>query len=257
MSTHQSSGRCKVGALKSAEVRRGRSSAPICVACLYRIGWGIKRIVRQTGCAKTTVHRFAKWHGLIDAEKAEQKKQAAMGQRKRDAVKRKAERNAEMARRKAERAARPKKTAMDLYYANHEHSKAVGRKAALRRYYTEIKKPGSGYILRKRISTRIRNAIVNGHAIKEMRTLELTGCTIEQLKTHLESQFNARMTWANYGRAWHIDHIMPCASFDLTDEAQQHQCFHFSNLRPMWAKANLRKSDTITDPQFRILLPAS
>ena len=247
MSNHPTAGRRKVGALKSAEVRRGRSSAPICVACLYRVGWGTRRIVRQTGCAKTTVHRFAKWHGLIDAEKAESKRAQANAVRKRKGEERKAERNAEMARRKAERAARPKKTAMDLYYANHEHSKAVGRKAALRRYYTEIKKPGSGYILRKRISTRIRNAIVNGHAIKERRTLELTGCTIEQLKTHLESQFNARMTWANYGRAWHIDHIMPCASFDLTDEAQQHQCFHFSNLRPMWGGANITKGNLLFD----------
>ena len=247
----------KIGGDKFAASKRGKSILPRCVGCLLAIGWGYKRIVRHTGWAKTSVHRWAKFNGLNLRATAEQKKQAAMGQRKRKAAEKKAARLAECARKKAERAARPKKTAMDLYYANHEHSKAVGRKAALRRYYTEIKKPGSGYILRKRISTRIRNAIVNGHAIKERRTLELTGCTIEQLKTHLESQFNARMTWANYGRAWHIDHIMPCASFDLTDEAQQRQCFHFSNLRPMWAKANLRKSDTITDPQFRLLLPAS
>jgi hypothetical protein len=40
---------------------------------------------------------------------------------------------------------------------------------------------------------------------------------------------------------WHIDHIVPCESFDLTDPAQQGQCFHFSNLQPLWARENLRK----------------
>jgi hypothetical protein len=60
------------------------------------------------------------------------------------------------------------------------------------------------------------------------------------LMAHLESQFLPGMSWANR-RLWHIDHQRPCASFNLTNPAQQHACFHFSNLRPLWAADNLAK----------------
>jgi hypothetical protein len=66
------------------------------------------------------------------------------------------------------------------------------------------------------------------------------GCTLEQLCTHLESKFQPGMSWVNYGR-WHIDHVKPLAAFDLTDEEQQRQACHFSNLQPLWAKDNLSK----------------
>lgn len=76
-------------------------------------------------------------------------------------------------------------------------------------------------------------------------TQELTGCTWEQVRNHLENQFQPGMTWDNHGiHGWHIDHIRPCASFDLTDPEQQKQCFHYTNLQPLWAKDNLAKSDT-------------
>jgi len=48
------------------------------------------------------------------------------------------------------------------------------------------------------------------------------------------------MTWDNYGE-WHIDHETPCAAFDLTDPVQQSNCFHYSNLQPLWAEENRRK----------------
>ena len=48
------------------------------------------------------------------------------------------------------------------------------------------------------------------------------------------------MTKENYG-LWHVDHIIPCASFDLTDPKQQKICFHWSNLQPLKAIDNLKK----------------
>jgi hypothetical protein len=45
--------------------------------------------------------------------------------------------------------------------------------------------------------------------------------------------------------AWHVDHIIPCSSFDLTDSEQQKKCFHYTNLQPLWAIDNLKKSNKI------------
>lgn len=77
---------------------------------------------------------------------------------------------------------------------------------------------------------------------KSASSLELLGCSVAQLKAHIEGQFQPGMTWENRGfRGWHLDHIKPCSKFDLTDAAQQKLCFHFSNLQPLWATANLKK----------------
>ena len=48
------------------------------------------------------------------------------------------------------------------------------------------------------------------------------------------------MSWGNYGK-WHVDHIRPCASFNLVNEEEQKKCFHYTNLQPLWAKDNLSK----------------
>lgn len=84
----------------------------------------------------------------------------------------------------------------------------------------------------------------------------LTGCTTKELAKHLESGFTKRMSWANYGTYWHVDHIIPCASFDHTDPKQRAQCWHWTNLRPLEARANMIKSDAITEPQMSLLLCA-
>lgn len=96
------------------------------------------------------------------------------------------------------------------------------------------------YALRRNISSRIRSALKNNGCKKNNRTIELLGCTIEKAREHLEKQFRIGMTWDNHGE-WHIDHIKPCASFDLTDQEQQKECFNYKNLQPLWAKENLSK----------------
>jgi hypothetical protein len=91
---------------------------------------------------------------------------------------------------------------------------------------------------------RLRGALAG--TSKSAATLELLGCSVEALKKHLENQFVKGMTWSNYGlHGWHIDHIIPCASFDLTKEEEQRKCFHYSNLQPLWAKDNYAKGDKI------------
>jgi hypothetical protein len=95
--------------------------------------------------------------------------------------------------------------------------------------------------MRRRVNKAIRDKYA-GFVRKGGRTTELIGCSIVDLMTHLEKQFMRGMSWENYGyRGWHIDHIRPCAKFDLTDPEQQKACFHFTNLRPLWAADNHAK----------------
>ena len=84
---------------------------------------------------------------------------------------------------------------------------------------------------------------VLGRKEKAANSRELVGTDWAGLVAHLEAQFLPGMSWENYGyETWHVDHIRPCASFDLTDPEQQRQCFHYTNLQPLWAKDNLSKS---------------
>ena len=76
--------------------------------------------------------------------------------------------------------------------------------------------------------------------VKSQNTIKLVGCSIKKLKSHLEKQFKKGMNWKNYG-TWHVDHIRPCASFDLSKPSEQLKCFNYKNLQPLWAKENLRK----------------
>jgi hypothetical protein len=96
-----------------------------------------------------------------------------------------------------------------------------------------------------KIKINLRNRL--SHACRGRKcstTDKLVGCSWQNLMNHLESQFQSGMTWKNYGK-WHIDHKRPCASFDLTDHAQQKECFHYTNLQPLWAKDNLTKGDSV------------
>ena len=99
-----------------------------------------------------------------------------------------------------------------------------------------------------RLLTLLRNRLskfVSGK-YKSKGTMKLLGCSLEVLRSHLESQFTDGMTWDNQGmKGWHIDHIIPCSSFDLTQPDQQRQCFHYTNLQPLWEKDNLKKGSTL------------
>jgi len=89
------------------------------------------------------------------------------------------------------------------------------------------------------VRTRIWQNIKN---VERKSSQQLTGISWEDLKTYLESRFLPGMTWENYSKyGWHIDHIRPLSSFDLTDKVQLEQACHYSNLQPLWAKDNISK----------------
>ncbi len=75
----------------------------------------------------------------------------------------------------------------------------------------------------------------------------LAGCTREELIKHIESKFQQGMTWKNWSATgWHLDHIRPLASFDLSDPEQIKEACHYTNIQPLWAEDNLKKADKIT-----------
>lgn len=113
-----------------------------------------------------------------------------------------------------------------------------------RNQYTKNKyKTDINYKLSELLRNRVRKAIKSykrpGSSVKDL------GCTIQQLKEHLELQFKPGMTWDNHGQ-WHIDHIKPLSLFDLSDPEQFMEACHYSNLQPLWAKDNLSKGNTYT-----------
>jgi len=77
--------------------------------------------------------------------------------------------------------------------------------------------------------------------VKSKRTMDLLGTSIDNLWIHLEKSFKLGMTKDNYGKIWHVDHKIPCASFDLTKPEEQVKCFHFTNLQALFVKENLSK----------------
>jgi hypothetical protein len=83
-------------------------------------------------------------------------------------------------------------------------------------------------------------SVVRGIKGYTQKTRELLGCSLAELKSWLESQFQPGMSWSNYG-LWHIDHKIPCAAFDFSNESEQKACFHYTNLQPLWARENASK----------------
>lgn len=102
------------------------------------------------------------------------------------------------------------------------------------------------YKLKTALRSRLANAVRRNQ--KFDKTLNLLGCGIDYLKTHLESQFVDGMCWENWSRTgWHIDHIVPFGQFDLSDPVQQIAVCNWRNLRPLWAKKNHEKRDKLTE----------
>lgn len=103
-----------------------------------------------------------------------------------------------------------------------------------------------------KLSVRLRNKVylTLRKTHKYYHGLELLGCTVDEARQHIENQFQPGMTWDNWGQfGWHIDHITPIASFDLSVPSEQKKCFHYTNLQPLWWRDNLAKSDKIHDDQ--------
>lgn len=104
-----------------------------------------------------------------------------------------------------------------------------------RRYSTDIH-----FKLSILLRRQLRDALKGNY--KKSSAIDLLGCSIEEFKKHISDQFKPGMTWDKHNLyGWHIDHIRPCALFDLTNPEEQKTCFHFTNLQPLWAIDNMKK----------------
>lgn len=125
------------------------------------------------------------------------------------------------------------------------------RKNKIRKVYVEKRKASDpNFRLSIVLRNRIYAALKKQFGKKAVKTIELLGCSVEEAREHIESLFTDGMSWDNYGNfsenyyeGWHIDHIRPCASFDLTNKEEQKKCFHYTNLQPLWAEDNILKGD--------------
>ena len=112
-----------------------------------------------------------------------------------------------------------------------------------RDYHAKRARIDPDYKLLGNLRCRLYSAVCAQGTKKSSETMALIGCTPSELKSHLEDQFTEGMAWENYGE-WHVDHIRPCASFDLSIDKEQEICFNYTNLQPLWAVDNLKKGDT-------------
>jgi hypothetical protein len=123
-----------------------------------------------------------------------------------------------------------------------EFEKTDKYKSWVKRNNKEKYKTNENFRLNRCLRSRIRMAL--GGYKKSNKTKELIGLDIVEFKKHLESKFQDGMSWSNYGYyGWHIDHIKPCSLFDLSKEEDQKQCFHYTNMQPLWRLDNMKKSN--------------
>ena len=122
--------------------------------------------------------------------------------------------------------------------ARNEYGKRPDQKIKRNIYLKNKLKTNFNYKLIHTIRVRIKD-VLRGHS-KSDSTINMLGCTIEELWKHLESTFKPGMNKENHG-LWHVDHIKPCSSFDLSKPEEQVKCFHYTNLQALWAHENLSK----------------
>jgi hypothetical protein len=142
-------------------------------------------------------------------------------------------------------------------------------RAANRRYYTahpdRVRAAHKRWrsqpknMMADRLRSRLRAAYQHGLTSS---IEQLLACSMKEFRAHIASKFQPGMTRLNHGAIWQFDHIVPCSKFDLTDPEQQKQCFHFSNIQPLFKRDNQLKHNRVapypeapTDPKNPITFP--
>lgn len=131
-----------------------------------------------------------------------------------------------------------KEIARIVRYRNSEQGKAV-LSASRRRWDRRKRKEDPIHAMKIRMRCRVREAVRNLGYTKRSKTNEILGCGWDEFKAHIERQFTKGMGWENLDK-WHLDHIIPLDGADSLDDV--YRLNHFTNIRPLWAEDNIRKS---------------
>ena len=121
----------------------------------------------------------------------------------------------------------------------------ASKRESARKYSLRRRKDDPVFKLTMNVRSRIYRAL--RQKSKSSYTMRLLGCSQESLVAHLESQFVAPMSWDNYGTIWHVDHIIPLASFDLTKKEHLRAACHWTNLQPLEASQNIKKQHHVSE----------
>jgi hypothetical protein len=115
-------------------------------------------------------------------------------------------------------------------------------------YLDNRRKTDENFVLACRLRARVRSAVKSQNTKRAGAAIDLIGCSIKYLKDYLMSLFTEGMTWdLLLSSEIEIDHVLPVASFDLTDPEQQRRAFYYTNLQPLWVDDNRKKSDILPD----------
>lgn len=126
------------------------------------------------------------------------------------------------------------------YYKNHIRRYNKENREWFRNYENKKRRENINFKLGKNLRNRLlayvrRGSVKSGSAVRDL------GCSIEELKRWLSLKFQDGMNWENYGKEWHIDHVKPLVTFDLTNKEEFLRAFNYTNLQPLWKYENLSK----------------
>lgn len=113
------------------------------------------------------------------------------------------------------------------------------------KYKSEKIKTNPFFKLEVRLRSRIYTAFTVQNKSKNDRTWKYINCSPTFFQEWINFQLYDGMTIENYGKVWHIDHVVPCSKFDLSKKEDIEKCFCWKNLRPLLAKKNRNKYDKI------------
>lgn len=126
------------------------------------------------------------------------------------------------------------------YYQNKNRANSLHAANSKKRY-------GSDHCYKLALLLRTRLNLALQRQSKKGSAVQLLGCSIQQFAKYISAQFQIGMSWHNRGighSCWHLDHVKPLASFDLTDQTQLAAACHFSNYQPLWSSDNIRKGNS-------------
>ena len=199
---------------------RGKGRPQVaCIACLYSCGFGAKRIGAIVHYSHAAVTKAMHRHGLPIL--SSERRKCITNQFRRKTLPHVVERmESEQFGRNVAKAIRHSRSVFEDDIKAVERLKTSADYVA--RYHSD-----PAFMIKARLRRRLRKVVESQGTMKRGSTIDLIGCSSAHIKSHIESQFKDGMAWDNHG-LWHIDHIRPCSSFDLTrEDAERSAAFFF------------------------------